>query len=115
MAAIEETVEAETVAAVAAPPTPVVAHDTPDDTGQRAVEHVLVRSTIAGMAIGAVICACIWVGLVSIALVGKGLELLPMLLVGLVCGVFAGIFLGGWAGALYGASKLEHIEHEHRG
>ncbi len=111
MAAIEEMVEPE----VAAPAPTTESYDAAADTGQRRAEGVFVRSTLVGMGLGALICACIWVGLVSIALVGKGWEMLPMLVVGVVCGVFAGIFLGGWAGALYGASKLEHFEHEHRG
>ncbi len=110
MAALEEIAEADVVAPAVAL---VETHDPAAEAGQRRVEGVLVRSTLVGMGLGALICACIWVGLVSIALVGKGWEMLPMLLVGIVCGVFAGIFLGGWAGALYGASKLEHYEHEH--
>jgi protein-S-isoprenylcysteine O-methyltransferase Ste14 len=82
------------------------------DDEQRAVENVVARSAIIGAIVGAVICALIWVGLMAIAMAGKGWSLGPMLLVGAGCGLFAGIFLGGWAGTLVGALKLEHHEHQ---
>jgi hypothetical protein len=75
-------------------------------------ERNLVRSVVTGMAIGAVVCAAIWVGIVALATVGAGPALLPLFAVGAVCGVLAGIFLGGSAGALAGARGLEHVEHE---
>jgi hypothetical protein len=83
-----------------------------EDAAQVAVERVVFRSTLAGMGIGALICAVLWIGIVVVALVGKDEPLGPMLVVGAACGMFAGLFLGGWAGSLVGAAKLEH--HEHR-
>ena len=75
-------------------------------------EGKLVRSVLTGMAIGAVVCSVIWVGLVALATIGAGVRLVPMLAVAAACGVFAGMFLGGCAGALAGARGLEHVEHE---
>lgn len=80
------------------------------DTEQRAVEALVARSAIVGAMIGAVVCAVIWIGIVALALAGKGAALGPMLLVGAGTGMFAGIFLGGCAGTLVGALKLEHHE-----
>jgi len=82
------------------------------DAAQVQAEGNLVRSVLTGMAIGAVVCCAIWVGLVALATIGSGFRLLPMLAVAAGCGVFAGIFLGGCAGALAGARGLEHVEHE---
>lgn len=113
MAATASPTPAPTPATQDAPPDLHVVHPSADDE-QRAVENVVARSAIAGSIIGAVICAAIWVGLVTIALAGKGWSLGPMLAVGAGCGIFAGIFLGGWAGTLVGAMKLEHFEHESR-
>jgi fatty acid desaturase len=84
------------------------------DDAQARVERHVFRSTVIGMVVGAVVCAGIWALLVAIALVGHGWALGPMLAVGAGCGVFAGMFLGGWAGALVGASQLEHHEHDIR-
>jgi len=93
-------------------PRPEAVPDVVEEQGQARVERTLLRDTFAGMLIGAVICAGIWCLLVFIALQGlHWVDKTPMLFVGLGCGVFAGIFLGGWAGALIGASKLEHYEH----
>ena len=72
------------------------------------------RDAIFGAVIGAVVCAGIWTGLVLLAVQGKGQALGPVLLVGAGVGVVAGLFLGGCGGALAGARKLEHHEHETR-
>lgn len=112
MAAIEQSPDvAETPSPAAAVPRSLTLAESYVDAEQARVESTVARSAVTGAIIGAVICAGIWVGLVAIALVGKGWRLGPMLLVGAGCGVFAGIFLGGWAGTLVGASKLEHHEH----
>jgi hypothetical protein len=81
------------------------------DAEQATIERTVAHSAIAGMIIGSVVCAGVWVVLMMIALVGKGSELGPMLLAAAGCGIFAGMFLGGWVGTLIGASKLEHHEH----
>lgn len=112
MAAIEQT-ETETVETAAPASAPALAV-VPDTEEQRKVEGVVARSAIAGMAIGALICAGIWSVLVLLAMAGSGFRVWPMLWVGIACGIFAGMFLGGWAGTLVGASKLEHYEHEIR-
>ena len=83
-----------------------------NDEAQLLAEKSLVRSVLLGSTIGAVICAGIWLGLVTIAVAGNGFSLGPMLAAGTVCGVFAGIFLGGCAGALAGAHRLEEVEHD---
>ena len=85
---------------------------TRNDEAQLRAEKSLVRSVLLGSTIGAIICAGIWLGLVTIAVAGKGFSLGPMLAAGTVCGVFAGIFLGGCAGALAGAHRLEEVEHD---
>ena len=89
------------------PSTPVV-----DDRAQLAAEVSLFRRAVIGAAIGAVLCAAIWVGLVAIAIVGNGTPLVSTLAMAAGCGVFAGIFLGGCAGALAGSHALEQVEHE---
>ena len=82
------------------------------DAAQIRAERNLVRSVITGMAIGAVVCAAIWVGIVALATVGAGPALLPLFAMAAGCGVFAGVFLGGCAGALAGARGLERVGHE---
>ena len=76
-----------------------------------AAERTLFRRTLIGSAIGAVVCAGLWIVIVLLAVADKGYALGPVVLVGAGCGVFAGIFLGGCAGALSGATALEHAEH----
>ena len=83
-----------------------------DEVRQRRVEGRAFRATFLGMAIGAVVCALLWCGLMLVAMSGAAPSRGPMLLVGAGCGLFAGIFLGGWAGSLVGAGRLEHHEHE---
>jgi len=85
---------------------------TENDEAQLLAEKSLVRSVLLGSTIGAVICAGVWFGLVTIAVVGKGFSMGPVLAAGTICGVFAGIFLGGSAGALAGAHRLEEVEHD---
>lgn len=86
--------------------------DVPDDRAQVGAEVTLVRSAIKGGAIGAFVCAAIWIGLVAIATVGKGTAMVPLLAMAAGCGVFAGLFLGGCAGALAGSRALEQVEHD---
>ena len=101
-----------TALAVAPPPEAGRVDQSALDAAQVEAEGKLVRSVLTGMAIGAVVCSAIWIGLVSLATVGAGVRLVPMLAVAAACGTFAGIFLGGCAGALAGARGLEHVEHE---
>jgi hypothetical protein len=82
------------------------------DAAQVRAERKLVHSVLTGMAIGAVVCCAIWVGLVAIATIGAGVRLLPLFAMAAGCGIFAGVFLGGSAGALAGSRGLEHVEHE---
>jgi uncharacterized membrane protein YbjE (DUF340 family) len=82
------------------------------DAAQLRAETAFVRSTIRGAAIGALVCAGIWMGLVAIATVGAGVPLVPTLAMAAGCGVFAGLFLGGSAGALAGSRALERAAHE---
>jgi hypothetical protein len=98
--------------AVAPPPQADRVDQSAIDAAQVQAEGNLVRSVLTGMAIGAFVCSAIWIGLVSLATVGAGVRLVPMLAVAAACGAFAGIFLGGCAGALAGARGLEHVEHE---
>jgi hypothetical protein len=81
------------------------------DAIQLAAERTLFRRTLVGAAIGAVVCAGLWIVIVLLAVANKGYALGPVVLVGMGCGIFAGIFLGGCAGALAGATALEHAEH----
>ena len=90
-----------------------MAETTTEDEEQASVERTIVRSAIIGGAIGAVVCAGIWILIVVLAVSGTD-GVGGMLLVGAACGVFAGLFLGGSAGTLIGASHLEHHEHEVR-
>lgn len=100
------------------PPAParlVVVPDPVDDLDlQRRVEARFFRAWGIGMLVGAVVGAAVWCGLVAVALAGGAEGRGAMMLTGAACGVFAGIFLGGWAGAVVGASYLEHHEHATR-
>ena len=82
------------------------------DENQLRAESTVVRGALVGMAIGAAVCAGIWIVIVVIALAGSGFALGPMILVGAGCGMFAGLFLGGWAGTTVACSALEAVEHE---
>ena len=81
------------------------------DAIQLAAERTLFHRTVVGAAIGAVVCAGLWIVIVLLAVADKGYALGPVVLVGAGCGIFAGIFLSGCAGALAGATALEHAEH----
>jgi hypothetical protein len=94
-----------------APLAAVPDHSLDGDAIQLAAERTLFRRTLIGSAIGAVVCAGLWVVIVLLAVANKGYALGPVLFVGAGCGIFAGIFLGGCAGALAGATALEHAEH----
>jgi hypothetical protein len=83
-----------------------------DDAAQLRAESKLLRSALLGAGVGAFVCSAIWVGLVAIATVGKGIALAPTLAMAAGCGVFAGLFLGGYAGALTGSRWLEEVDHE---
>jgi uncharacterized membrane protein YbjE (DUF340 family) len=97
----------------AAPATPEPVGVQPsDEAAQLRAETKFLRSTIRGSAIGALVCAGIWMGLVAIATVGAGVPLVPTLAMAAGCGVFAGLFLGGSAGALAGSRALERAAHE---
>ena len=114
-ATAETTAHAPSSTALAlAPPAPEPEHvdQSALDAAQIRAEGKLVRSVLTGMAIGAVVCAAIWVGIVAFATIGAGPRLLPLFAMAAGCGVFAGVFLGGCAGALAGARGLEHVEHE---
>jgi len=77
------------------------------------VERVILRDTIVGAIIGAVVCAPIYVGMVFLALRNAGTALAPNLGMAVGLGMYAGLFLGGCAGTLAGAKTLEHHEHKH--
>jgi hypothetical protein len=77
---------------------------------QETVETRVFTGVAVGMAIGAVVCAFAWVGIVLLAHTLSDFALGPMLLVGIVCGILAGVFLGGSIGALRGSALLEHQE-----
>ena len=83
-----------------------------NEAAQLRAERMLLHKALIGAAIGAVVCAAIWIGLVAIATVGAGPPLVPILAVAAACGVLAGAFLGGCAGALAGDGGLEQVEHE---
>ena len=74
----------------------------------------MIRGATIGAAIGAVICAPLWVLLVLIALRDSGTALGPPLAMAAGVGVVAGVFLGGWAGTLVGSTALEHFERDAR-
>lgn len=82
------------------------------DATQLRAEGIFLRSIIWGMAIGVVVCAGIWVGLVAAATVNNGIPSGPLLAMGAGCGMFGGLFLGGTAGAMLGSRALERAEIE---
>jgi len=97
---------------------PVTDDRTPDVASGRfaedlRVERVIVRDTIIGAIIGAIVCAPIYVGMVFLALRNSGTALAPNLGMAVGLGMYAGLFLGGCAGTLAGAKTLEHHEHKY--
>lgn len=79
---------------------------------QRRAERLLVRYAALGIAIGAVVCAAIWTGLVWLALeiADSSISTGPALAMSAVVGVFAGAFYGGWAGTVAGNIAIERAE-----
>jgi hypothetical protein len=82
------------------------------DTRQEHAEQTFWHRSLVGGAIGMVLGALLWAGIVAVALVGSGNPLGPVVWMGAGVGVFGGIFLGGWAGAMSGLRQLEETERE---
>ncbi len=95
-----------------AAPAGLEAHDAGADATQLRAESIFLRSIVWGMAIGVVVSAAIWVGIVAAATVHNGIPSGPLFAMGAGCGVFGGLFLGGTAGAMLGSRALEHAEIE---
>jgi hypothetical protein len=72
------------------------------------------KSVFLGAGIGMVVCAGLWVLLVTLALSLTEADQEGFLWIGLITGLFAGTFLGGAMGAGAGVRHLEHAEHSAR-
>jgi hypothetical protein len=75
-------------------------------------EHRMVRAIVIGIIIAVPICMALWLGLISIALVGTTSDLGGPLIVGCGIGLLSGVFFGTWAGFVSATHSLEELDRD---
>jgi NO-binding membrane sensor protein with MHYT domain len=90
--------------------TPVEIEATSNQLAAVEAERRWFRAVVKGFLLGAPIGALVFVGLVSLALVGQGVEIKGALVVAVVVGINGGLFFGPWAAVLKHSPALDEAD-----